>query len=343
MRIVVFGAGGFVGGWICEELYQRNDIEVVACVRKWASAVRLARRGVDIRRIDLEEANELPAILNGADVVVNAAMLPPLREPKLVAALYFACVRASVRRFIQFSSAVIYGNQTGDVDENMAPTPVDDYSRGKAEMESGLAEAAARSDTQLFILRPSIIYGPFSETWTVRYAERIIKGRWRGLGRVGVGTCNLVHAHDVAKAVIAAATADIAPGVHMLNINGPDEVSWNEYIERLGDALGTPDRVTPNVMLLRAMAVAAGIMRMGAKFAWLRSFYRRSAGITRDAMMNASVVTRLYPSSVELNLLSRKVHYSAKQAARVLGLSPSIRLEEGLRQSVAWCRMHGVT
>ena len=32
--------------------------------------MRLARRGVDIRRIDLEEADELPAILKGEGVVV---------------------------------------------------------------------------------------------------------------------------------------------------------------------------------------------------------------------------------------------------------------------------------
>jgi nucleoside-diphosphate-sugar epimerase len=342
LRIVVFGAGGFVGGWICEELSQRNDIEQVACVRRWSSAVRLARRGIDIRQADLEDANELPAILTGADVVVNATMPPASREPELVTALYYASVSAGVRRFIQFSSAAIYGNRTGDVDENIAPAPIEDYGRGKVEMERRLVEAAARSDPQLFILRPSIIYGPFSDAWTVRYVERIVKGRWRGLGRAGDGTCNLIHAHDVAKAAIAAATAGIAPGVHVLNINGPDVVSWNEYIKRLGDALGTPDRVTPNVALFRGVAVAAEIMRMGAKFTLVRSLYRRSTGSLRATITNAQTVTKIYPSLGELNLLSRKVHYLADQAARVLGFNPSIPLEEGLRQSVAWCRVHGV-
>jgi len=172
--------------------------------------------------------------------------------------------------------------------------------------------------------------------------ERVAKGRWRTLGRAGDGTCNLVHAQDIAKVVIAAATADLAPGTHVLNINGPEVVSWNEYIERLGDALGVPDRVTPSVALFRGMAATAGILRMGGGFPWVRSFYRRSAGATRAAMTNAQAVTKLYPSSSELNLLSRKVHYLADQAARVLGVSPSIPLEEGLRQSVAWCRVHGV-
>ena len=342
MRIVVFGAGGFVGGWICEELSQHDDIEQVACVRKWASAVRLARRGVDIRLADLEDADQVASALAGADIVVNAAMPPPSREAEFVTALYVASVKAGVRRFIQFSSAAVYGNREGDVDESAAPAPVDDYSRGKAEMERRLVEAAVRQDLHLFILRPSIIYGPFSDAWTVRYVERIVKGRWRRLGRVGEGTCNLVYAHDVAKAAIAAATAEIPPGVHLLNINGPDAVSWNDYIERLGNALGTPDRVIPSAALFRGMAVAAEIMRLGATCTLVRSLYRRSAGTPRAAMRSAQAVTKVYPSLGELHLLSRKAHYLAQRAARILSLSPSIPLDEGLRQSVAWCRVHGV-
>jgi nucleoside-diphosphate-sugar epimerase len=342
MRIVIFGSGGFVGGWLCEELSGRNDIEVVACVRKWSSAVRLARRGLDIRQIDLEDFNELPSVLSGADVVVNAAMLLPSREPELATRLYAECVTAGVRRFIQFSSAAVYGNRTGHVDESVAPAPDSDYSRGKVEMESRLVKAAAMTSTQLFILRPSIIYGPFSEGWTIRYVERIVRGRWRRLGRAGEGTCNLVHAQDVARAVITAASASIAPGTHVLNINGQEVVSWNEYIERLGDALGTLDRVTPNVALFRGMALAAGIMRMGARITSVRSLYRKSVGTARSAMTNAKEIAKLYPGSGELNLLRRKVHYSGIKAGLVLGFSSSIPLGEGLRQSVAWCRAHGV-
>lgn len=342
MRIVVFGAGGCVGGWICEELSLRPDVQQVACVRKWASAVRLARRGLDIRQTDLGAANELPGILEAADVVVNATMPPPSQEPELVTALYLACAKIGVRRFIQFSSAAVYGNRTGNVDETMHATPDSAYSRGKIEMESSLTRVAAESATQLIILRPSIIYGPFSEGWTIRYVERIARGRWRNLGRAGIGTCNLVHAQDVARSVIVAASSDLTPGTHILNINGPEVVSWNEYIERLGEALGLLDRVTPSIARFRSAAAVAGVLRMGGSLGWVRSLFRRSVGATRAAMMNAQAVSKLYPSSSELNLLSRRVYYSADQAALVLGVRPSIPLEDGLRQSVAWCRVHGV-
>jgi nucleoside-diphosphate-sugar epimerase len=342
MRIVVFGAGGFVGGWICEELSLRENIEQIACVRKWASSVRLARRGIEIKQVDLENSQDLPAILAGAHAVINAAMLPAKREPELATALYSACVSAGVSRFVQFSSTALYGNRTGSVDESVAPGPVDAYGHGKAEMERRLIEASEASHTQVVILRPSIIYGPFSEGWTVRYVERIVKGRWKELGRIGNGTCNLVHAQDVARAAIAAATSDMAPGAHILNLNGPDHITWNNYIERLGDELGIPNRARQNVVWFRTMAAAAAMLRIGAKLNSVRSFYRRSRGATRNAMSSAKGVTALYPTSTELDLLSRKVTYVADRAATALRISPSIPLDQGIRQSVAWCRLHGI-
>jgi len=39
-------AGGFVGVGSLKELSALREVELVACVRKWASAVRLARRGL---------------------------------------------------------------------------------------------------------------------------------------------------------------------------------------------------------------------------------------------------------------------------------------------------------
>lgn len=342
VRIVVFGAGGFVGGWICEELAQRNDVVLVPCVRKWASAVRLARRGIELHQADLEETAQLPATVAEADVVINASMPAPSREPELVPALFLACANAGVKRFIQFSSAAVYGNRTGEVDESMPATPIDDYSRGKAGMEEALLRASATSGMPVFILRPSIIYGPFADAWTVRYVERVVKGKWRNLGRMGEGGCNLIHGQDVARLAIAAATVPMAPGQHVLNLNGPDTVTWNQYIERLGDALGTPDRVVPGTVAFRTRVAVSEIMRTGAAIPVVKSFYRRSVGSTKAAMKSAQDVTKLYPSAGELALLTRKVHYAAERARRILGDVPLTPLDEGLRQSVAWCRVHGV-
>lgn len=342
MRIIVLGAGGFVGGWIAEVLAEMKDIVPLACLRQWASAVRVARRGIPIAIAGCEETIANPSLLDGADVLINASMPPPSQESELVSSLHSACAKAGVRRFIQFSSAAVYGNATGEVSERTPTAPIDDYSRGKVAMEQRLSQVAAGTQTATFIFRPSIIYGPFSEAWSVRYARRVVSGRWRSLGRVGNGFCNLVHAHDVARAAIRAATSDIGPGVYLLNLNGPDRVTWNEYIERLGDALAIPGRVIPNELVFRGRVMAAELMRVAARLGTIRSFYKRSTGNARAAIKNAQGFTRLYPSRVELDLLGRRVYYSASQAAELLGIRPSIDLDAGLRQSATWCRVHGL-
>ena len=45
----------------------------------------------------------------------------------------------------------------------------------------------------------------------------------------------------------------------------------------------------------------------------------------------------------ELALLSRKAYYSAERATAILGIRPLISIEEGVRQSVDWCRVHGIS
>lgn len=342
MRVIVFGAGGFVGGWICEMLSEQDGVNLVGGVRKWASAVRIARRGISIAQSDLSVAKDLPALVKGADVVINAAMLPAAREPDLVCGLYQACASVGVRRFVQLSSAAVYGSQIGEIDENTPTAAIDDYSRGKAEMEAAVIKLAATSGPQLMVLRPSIVYGPFSDAWTVRFAQRISKARWRGLGPLGAGTCNLIHAGDLAKAVIAAATVSIDPGCHVLNINGPDVVSWNDYLERFGDALETPNRVVPNATFFRAKTIVTGFVRRGGGLGVVKSLYRRSVGNTRAAMIRAKEVTDIYPTSEELALFGRKVHYSANRAAKVLRMEPETSLETGLKQCALWCRVHGI-
>jgi len=342
MKIVIFGAGGFIGGWLCEELADRQDVELVACVRQWSSAVRLARRGLDVVQLDLEAATRDLTVIASADVVVNVSMPLPEREPELALRLYSACAVAGVRKFIQFSSMAVYGDRTGDVDEDTPLAPSDDYGRGKAQMERRLLEAAAGSGPQLFILRPTIVYGPFSDAWTVRYARRIAVGRWRSLGWAGAGTCNLVHVQDVAKSVVLTVRAQPDSKSHVLNINGPELVTWNEYIDRFGDALGVVGRTSMNPLLfsLAATAVHRGIRKAGS---WVkRKGLHRHLQSAPALIGRARSVVNLYPNPDELHRWRQKVRYSWERATRVIGFNPSMSLDEGLRQSAEWCRVHGV-
>jgi len=282
------------------------------------------------------------AVIAGADVVVNVSLPLPEREPELAFRLYSACAAAGVRKFIQFSSIAVYGDQTGNVDEDTPPAPSCDYGRGKTEMENRLLKAAAQSGPQLFILRPTIVYGPFCDPWTVHYADLIGNGRWRSLGWVGAGICNLVHGQDVAKSVVLAALAQPDSKSHVLNINGPEVVTWNEYIDRFGDALGGVGRTSMNPLLfsLAATAVHRGIRKAGS---WVkRKGLHRHLQSAPALIGRARSVVNLYPNPDELHRWRQKVRYSWERATRVIGFNPSMSLDEGLRQSAEWCRVHGV-
>jgi nucleoside-diphosphate-sugar epimerase len=342
MKIVVFGAGGFIGGWLCEELAGRQDIELVPCLRHWYSAVRLARRGLNVIQIDLEDVTNNLAVIADADVVVNASMPSPDREPELALRLYSACAAAGVRKFIQFSSIAVYGDRIGDITEDMSPSPTNAYGRGKTEMESRLLKAASQSETQLFILRPTLVYGPFSETWTVRYARRIANGRWHSFGWAAAGNCNLVHCRDVANSAVLAALSQATEKSYVLNINGPEVVTWNEYINRFGSALGVSDRTKINPLSFSLASAATNLVRKTGSWAKQRGFHRSLKQGMPAVVDRAQSATDLYPTPDEIRLWRQKVRYSWDRASQVIGFNPSISLDEGLRQSVEWCRIHGV-
>ena len=71
-----------------------------------------------------------------------------------------------------------------------------------------------------FVLQPTVVYGPFGVTWTVRPLEQLQDG---GLLLIngGTGVCNAVYVDDVVDAMVRASTAPSAHGEAFL-ISGAD-------------------------------------------------------------------------------------------------------------------------
>ncbi|HWA17669.1 MAG TPA: SDR family oxidoreductase [Devosia sp.] len=340
MRIAIIGAGGFVGGWVAEELAGGSSHEPLAYVRRWSSAQRVARRGIALRLADTTMD------FAGIDAIVNAS-LPLADEPMVLRDLYGRAAKAGVRRFVHLSSAAVYGDLEGALDETIAPRPNDDYARGKRAGELELLRLAGAGGPEAVILRPSIIYGPFSEPWTIRYAKRITAGKWLGLGAAGDGTCNLIHARDVVRAVVAAIEAPTLSGPLVLNINGPDLPSWNDYIRLFGDALGTEGRRTPSAASLAVATSSARLTRTAGRLVkkyaggLLAAVTASSAG-AKSMVQGAKGIANLYPDEGELRLLRRRAVYDGTLAADAIGYRPAVSLAAGLQESVAWLRRHGI-
>lgn len=230
-KILVTGATGFIGSRLCEILSLEHRIPYRALVRQFSRAARIARLDAELVAGDLLDAASLARAVEGCDAVVNLAHADDRTARKQTAQLVDACVGAGVRRLIHISSMAVHGPspQMPVVSEATAPIRRwgEAYSDAKAAAEAVVAKAGARGALETVILRPTIVYGPFSF-----FVTPIIEDARRGMISLvdgGRGVCNAVYVDDVCDAILAAIGCDDAAGGAYL-VSGDSRITWRDFI-----------------------------------------------------------------------------------------------------------------
>ena len=230
-RILVTGATGFIGSRLCELLSLEHRLPYRALVRQFSRAARIARLDPELVAGDMLDAGSLARAVEGCDAVVNLAHSDDRAARKQTALLVDTCVRAGVRRFVHVSSMAVHGPSPGVpvVTEGTAPIRRwgEAYSDAKAAAEAVVATAGKRGTLETVILRPTIVYGPFSF-----FVTPIVQEARQGkisLIDGGQGVCNAVYVDDVCEAIMAALDRDDAVGGAFL-INGDSRITWREFI-----------------------------------------------------------------------------------------------------------------
>ncbi len=237
-KILVTGAAGFVGAWVVES-FQLSGIPVRAGIRSWNSAARLARRDIEIVPCDVLSKTQLRSAMEGCDAVVHCAVGNDEVTISGTQNVLTTAHEMGLRRVVHLSSVGVYGNATGVIDENGARTGRGNaYAKRKIAAELICEQFIARG-TPVVVLRPTIIYGPFSYAWTISFANRLWSGQWGTFGRAGEGKCNLVYVTDVVQAIFRALQSEHAAG-QTFNVNGDEIITWNDYFVRFNEALGRP-------------------------------------------------------------------------------------------------------
>jgi nucleoside-diphosphate-sugar epimerase len=344
-RILVTGAGGFIGGRVVEVLHGLGLARVRAGVRRWSSAARIGRFPVEIVRCDVTDPTQVRESVEGVDAIVHCATGP---RPVIVdgtANLLAAASGRDLRRFVHLSTVDVYGKTEGQLDEEQ-PLRRDagDYGSAKIDAERACAEHARRG-LPITVLRPSIVYGPFSPLWTIEFAERLQRRPWPFPPAVCGGTCNLLYVDDLVGAILLALDRDQAAG-GVFNVNGAERPTWNEYFQALNRAMGLSEIESQPVARARLSAAAMRPVRWAARTAMSRfeaqlmSLYK-SSGLAKRLMRGAEAVIRRAPTNAEFDLYGREVCFPTDKARRVLGYEPRFPMEDGIRLSVGWLRHHG--
>jgi nucleoside-diphosphate-sugar epimerase len=340
MKILVTGAGGFIGGWIVETLWLRGFKDVRAGVRRWSSAARIGRFPVEIVLCDVMDKKQVEQATEGLDAVIHCAVGPGDVIVKGTENVLMASQRHGVKMFVHLSTIDVYGTATGDVDET---TPYqytgNAYGDSKIEAEKLCWEYITKG-VPTVVLRPTIVYGPYCKLWIMKYADRLLSGKWGVFKGFGEGTCNLVYVQDLVSAIFLSLDSEKAIG-EAFNINGPDLITWNEYFRRFNDALGQPPLAEIEFGRAKLSSNLITPVKVTARFVLQRyaptvtRIYQKS-GVAQRLMKRAERRMITTPGKQELLQFSRKARYSISKAESVLGYTPKFGIDAGLELSARW-------
>jgi nucleoside-diphosphate-sugar epimerase len=271
--IAIVGAGGFVGTTLIESLVLSGHPGVRAVVRSYRNMAGFCRWGdaVQIRLADATRQEALCEALKGATSVVNVTTGPPAGIVESTRAIYNACLRAGVPRFVHLSSAVVYGDVENPIDDDAPPLDKHwmPYARAKAESERWL-RVQCDPRLEVVVLRPGIVWGVRSPH-TLGFARSLAR-KSSFLVDGGSGVFNGVYIANLVTMIQAA--CEHAPGIAgFYNAGDAERVTWREFYDALGGPLGCDPARLPVVS--------------GEKFPW-------SAGAAIDAVQSLAPVNALY-------------------------------------------------
>lgn len=285
MKTAVFGATGFIGGYVTEQL-KITGHEVTAVVRAGSDTGLLKQWGVPVTVADFTGAESIARALAGTEVVYNCLANPRFhRAPRewgdvevvLTRRVAEAAARAGARRFVQLSTVKVYGWRmpAQPVDETFPCQPEFPYERQFGEREQAVRSVAAATGLDTVLLRPAGAIGA-----RYRFVARLIAEHRGGtFSVIGDGTVrsSFIDARDIGRAM--AWLGEHAPAAGQTYVVRGFEASWLDLKTQL-------DAVHGHVAKLRSLPVPIAYA-IGSALEWLTPTSREPA-LTRLIVRYAS-------------------------------------------------------
>jgi dTDP-glucose 4,6-dehydratase len=308
-RVLVTGAGGFVGSHLCE-LCLAQGAEVRAFIHynsrnDWGMLEDLDRkklRAIEIIAGDLRDAEAVRRAVAGCNYVFHLGALigipysyvnpADVVSTNVLGTLHVlqACSEAGVDRLVQTSTSEVYGTaQYAPMDEHHPLHPQSPYAASKVGGDK-LAESYFRTyGLPVTVLRPFNTYGPRQSPRAVipTIILQALHGKTIRLGSLAPKR-DLTYVADTAAGFVAAADSAAAVG-QTIQLGTGSEISVAELVELIGRLMGK-----------KLIAVTEKDRRRPA----------------------SSEVERLVASN--------------KRAGELLQWHPETSLEDGLRRTIDW-------
>ena len=337
MKILVTGATGFVGSYVARDCVSRGH-EVTALVRASSNTTSLKQLGAQLVFGDLGSSQQNSVSMPECDVVIHIAGLIKAKNTQDFYRVNTFGTRwlldqlryQEIKKFIYVSSISARGpNQNSTSFDGKGA--VSHYGKSKVQGEKIVLEYQNRFP--VCIVRPPIVYGPGDpETLTLfRFFRR---GFFPVIGKIPLKN-SFIQVRDLSAMLIAMAehqgptpsgriSASGAPGAES-SASGPyypdDGNSGYELDEMLGFAANVVGRKVRRIM------VPIGLARMVAWFSELGG----------DVFGNTPLL-----NSDKFKEMSQPFWFcSANSLQETFRVSPTVSLNEGLKEALAWYKQEG--
>ena len=264
--VLLTGASGFLGNYLCEELNHRNT--------PFVSIGRTDKDSPQHIRCDLTD--EVPSIIKAPTKVIHCAGLAHVVPRNDHESAKFTATNVTGTRnlltglvnsqaipeqFVFVSSVAVYGLESGKlIDESHTPNPNTPYGRSKYECEMLLQQWCEKHQVRLLIVRPPLILGQNAKGNLESLSKAIRKGYYVSI--LGNESCkSVVHAADLSRFLVDAVDIE-----GTFNITDGQEIRFTEVEELYAEIVQKKIKFKIPLNILKAGALAGDLMlKIGIK------------------------------------------------------------------------------
>lgn len=324
---LVTGATGFIGSHLAERLVERG-VRLRCLARPTSDTSLLEALGVELAVGDLTDATSIARAVRGCRHVFHCAAhvsdwgtVEEITRVNVVGTrvLLAAALRASVRRFVHFSTTDVYGYPGAPAaSETQAHAGFRNWYAETKLAAEGEVRRAGEQGLQTVILRPATVYGPRSVEVVAAIAEAIRAGTMLLIDR-GRAVAGLSYIDNLIDAAVLALESDAASG-QAFNVTDGVAITWRQFTDDLAGGLGCkPPRWT---LPYRTAVAISYLLEQGYRLV------RRATGLTTRPLLSRQAV----------HVLGKDQSFSNRKARELLAWSPRVDYPSGIETTLAWLR-----